>query len=152
MRKLQVNEFARCTIVLCALLLSGGSSRIYADTPGSHPSYLHAIEYLRQARALLQTHFTEPKHIQAVAAAIPRVDAAIVDLKNAAAMDAKNLAGVPPPNGNLDEKGRLHKSAELLQMAHQEVSKPESDPQARQLQARSLKDIDEASAIIQKVL
>jgi hypothetical protein len=152
MKKSQLSRIAKSSIVLCALLLSGGSTRIYADTPGVHPFYLHAIDYLRQARALLETHFNEPKHIQTVAEAVPKVDSAISDLKNASKLDDKHLSGVPPPDGSLDEKGRLHKAAELLRMAHQEAAKPESDPLAKPLQARGLRDIDEASAILQKVL
>ena len=152
MKKSQLSRIAKSSIVLCALLLATGSTRIYADAPGAHPAYLHAIDYLRQARSLLQIQFGVPAHAQAAAEAIPRINAAIAHLKDAAKLDEKNLAAVPPPDNNLDETGRFHKVAELLRMAHHDTSGPEADPYAKPLRDKAWQDMDQANAIIQKVL
>jgi hypothetical protein len=157
MKKSQVSIIAQCSIILCALLLSA-SPRLWAQAPpppgGTHPEYLHAIDHLRQARGILQVPYNEPLHKQAAAQAIPVLDHAIDHLKNAARLDGKSLAGVPPPDNHLDEKGKFHKVAELLQMAHHDLAGtgPESDPSARGPRDAALKDIDEANAIIQKVI
>jgi hypothetical protein len=158
MKKSQVRMIAQCSFIFCALLLLGASPRLWAQAPptqpGNHPMYLHAIDHLRQARDILQIPYNMPMHKQAAAEALPQVEHAIDHLKVAARIDDKSLADVPPPDNHLDEKGKFHKVAELLQMAHHDLAGtgPESDPQARPLRDQALRDIDQANAIIQKVI
>ncbi len=104
MRKLQVNLIAKYWIVLCALILAGGSTPIYAQMPGQHPGYLHAIRDLREARGLLQYNFTNPAHIQAASSLTREINAAIRDLKNASHIDEKDAQTVPP-NKDLPPEG-----------------------------------------------
>src|SRR5271170_5460601 len=130
MRKLKVNLIALCGIALCGLLLAGIATPTDAQTPGTHPGYLHAISDLRQAHDLLKSNFAAPAQAQAAAAAIPAVEAAIGDLIKASKVDNKNLAAVAPFDDKLPPVSRLHKAADLLKAAHREASGPESDPSA----------------------
>jgi hypothetical protein len=152
MKKSQLSRIAKSSIVLCALLLATGSTRIYADAPGAHPAYLHAIDYLRQARDLLNIPFSQPAYAKTAAEAKPKIEAAINELKEAARIDEKNLKELPPPDNSLKENARFHKVAELLQMAHHDSSGPEADPNAKPFRDKAWKDMDEANAVVQKVL
>jgi hypothetical protein len=152
MRKLQVNTTTRVWIALCGLMLAGGAIQTDAQTPGAHPGYLRSIRNLREARGLLQGNFTKPAHIQAAAAALPEINAAIGDLKNASNLDEKSLGEVPPPDNTMLPEGRFHKAADLLQRAHHDASGAESDPAAVPYQDGALRHIDAASAAVAKAL
>jgi hypothetical protein len=151
MRKLQMNVFARCWIVLCVLLLAGVSTHVDAQIPGPHPEYLHAIRNLRQARELLHTNFGEPKHIAAASAALPEINAAISDLKSASHIDEKNLEAVPPFK-SMPPEGRFHEVMSLLNSAHDDAKKPESDPVAKHFKDQALVHIDKARDAVTPVL
>ncbi len=146
-KKSQLSRIAKCLIVLSALLLTSGSRRIYADAPGAHPTYMHAIEYLRQARNVLDVHFSQSNLEKARQEAIPKIDAAITNLKDAAQLDEKKIKEIPPP-ANLDEKGRFHQAAQLLDMAKHNTEGAEADPHAKPLRDKAWKEIDEANAVI----
>ena len=120
------------------------ASSTWADTPGKHPAYLHAIQDLREARALLDHKFNAPAHIQAAAAALPEIDAAIRDLKNAARVDDKSLGDMPRPDPTFPDAGRFHKVDELLHSARHDLDEPESDPAALALQSRTHHHLDGA--------
>jgi len=152
MRKLKVDQIALCAIALCGLLLAGSTTQTDAQIPGPHPEYLHAIRDLRQAHGLLQHNFTQSKHVQAAAAALPEINGAISDLKSASKLDEKNLGDVPPPTTNIDPDGRFHMTADLLSRARHDVAGTESDPVALPYRDRALKHIDAASAAIAKAL
>ena len=64
----------------------------WADTPGHHPAYLHALADLRDARAHLEHATAEPVVPEEVHA-IDHIDKAIGEIKQAAIMDGKNIAG-----------------------------------------------------------
>jgi hypothetical protein len=147
MKKSQLNGIAKCTIVFCALLLMGGSTRMYADAPGPHPTYMHAIEYLRQARNVLDVHFSQSNLERARQEAMPKIDQAITNLKEAAQLDEKKVKEMPPP-ANLDEKGRFHQASQLLEMAKKNSEGAEADPHAKPLRDKAWKEIDEANAVI----
>jgi len=151
MRELKVSQVALWAIVLGGLLLAGNTTPTDAQTPGPHPAYLHALRDLREARSLLQANFGMPVHAQAAATAIPQIDAAIGDLKNASKLDEKSLGAVPPPK-SMPEEGRFHTVADLLKSAHHDVGFPESDPVALPYRDRALKHIDAASAAIAPAL
>jgi len=152
MRMLKTNLSIRCFVTVCALLLAAGTPNAKAEVPGPHPGYMHAIRNLRQARGFLETNFSNPGQAQAAGAAIHEIDAAIADLKQAAATNGANVGEVPPANGNLPPEGRFHQVAGLLHQARSDAGGQESDPVAVPAQGRALKHIDEASAIIAKVM
>jgi hypothetical protein len=147
MKKSQLSRIAKSSIVLCTLLLMGGSMRVYADAPGAHPTYMHAIEYLRQARNVLDVHFSQSNLERARQEAIPKIDQAITNLRDAAQLDEKKVNEIPPP-ANLDEKGRFHQAAQMLDMAKKNSEGPEADPHAKPLRDKAWKEIDEANAVI----
>lgn len=129
MSKSGKNRMAQWSFALCALLFTVTPARIYADVPGPHPGYLHAIRDLREARELLQTNWGNPRHAQAASAIIQEIDLAIGDLKHASRLDEKSLAAVPPSKGMAPE-GRFHKVQILLNESRTDISRPESDPVA----------------------
>jgi hypothetical protein len=151
MRKLQVNLIAKYWIVLCALILAGGSTPIYAQMPGQHPAYLHAIRDLREARALLQYNFTNPAHIQAASSLTREINAAIRDLKNASHIDEKDLQTVPP-NKDMPPEGRFHQIRDLLNTARSDAKGTETDPSAISSRDGGLHHIDEALSIVGGVI
>jgi hypothetical protein len=50
MKKTQLRTIARFSVILCALLLTANPTRVFAQTPGVHPGYEHAIRDLREAK------------------------------------------------------------------------------------------------------
>jgi hypothetical protein len=116
----------------------------YADLPGHHPAYLHALTDLRDARWMLEHRPGDLAVTIHETAAIAEIDRAIEEAKRAAAEDAKNLADRPHEDAHLDRPGRLHHAAELLRKAHGDVDQEEDNPQSRELKHRVLHHIDEA--------
>ena len=76
--------------------------------------------------------------------AIEEIDKAIGEIKKAAIDDGKNIDDHLPVDKKMDWTGRLHRSRELLDKAHQDVAHEEDDPATRGLQARVLDHIDKA--------
>jgi hypothetical protein len=151
MSKLQVKHVAQCCIALCALLLASGSNQITAQAPGQHPEYLHAIRDLREARELLRYNFTNPVHVQAAGAAIPKIDAAIGELKTASHLDEKNLEDIPHDKV-MPAEGRFHAVDALLKSAWDDTDRPESDPVARPYKEHAMQHVTEARTGIAKCL
>jgi hypothetical protein len=110
---------------------------------GRHPAYIHALSDLRYARALLQRPDGGALH-QQEKDAVHEIDKAIDEIKKASIDDGKDLNAHPPIDTGLNWGGRLHKALELLDKAHQDVSREEDDPYAQGLQQRSLDHIDKA--------
>ena len=148
MTKSQVNLIARSFMALFALLFAGMSTQAYAQTPGPHPAYLHALRDLREARDLLHSDFADARHKELGAAATQEVEKAIGDLKAASHLDEKNLGDTPPTKA-LSPEGRFHQIQALLSSAHNDIKQPESDPVARPYKDRALGHIDSALKIIQ---
>ena len=115
----------------------------WADTPGHHPAYLHALADLRDARAHLEHATAEPVVPEEVHA-IDHIDKAIGEIKHAAIMDGKNIQDHMPVDAHMVRDGRFHKALELLDKAKQDVSGEEDQPDTQGLQSRVLHHIDEA--------
>ena len=115
MRK-RVNRY---WVLLCviALGLSLGAKVSYADTPGKHPSYLHALSDLRHARAYLDKLAADDQIDNDSMRAIREIDAAIGEIKRAAIDDGKDLSDHPKIDTNLRRTDRFHKAIELLNKA-----------------------------------
>jgi hypothetical protein len=124
-------------VLFCAALT-------FADEPGRHPAYLHALTDLRHARAHLEnlapTHHMDKEEQHA----IDEIDKAIGEIKNAAIDDGKNLNDHPPIDAGMDRAGRFHRALELLDKAHNDIAREEDDPAVRGLRDRALHHIDEA--------
>jgi hypothetical protein len=123
-----------------ALLLSAPT---WADNPGKHPAYLHALSDLRDARAHLE-HASTDKVDREEGHAIAEIDKAINEIKRAAIMDGKDIQDHMPVDAHLEWRGRFHKAMELLDKAKQDVSGEEDQPDTRGLQLRVIHHIDEA--------
>jgi hypothetical protein len=115
----------------------------WADNPGRHPAYLHALSDLRDARAHLE-HLSSEKVNQEEEHAIDQIDKAIGEIKKAAIMDGKNIDDHKPVDAHLQRTGRYHKALELLDKAKQDVSGEEDQPDTQGLQARVIHHIEEA--------
>jgi hypothetical protein len=115
----------------------------WADNPGRHPAYLHALSDLRDARAHLE-HFSGDPVDHQEERAIAEIDRAIGEIKHAAIMDGKNIEDHVPVDAHMVRNGRFHKAMELLDRAKRDVSGEEDQPDTRGLQLRVMHHIDEA--------
>jgi len=124
----------------------------FADEPGRHPAYLHALTDLRHARAHLEnlaaTHHMDKEEEHA----INEIDKAIDEIKRAAIDDGKNLNDHPPVDAGMDRTGRFRRAQELLDKAHNDIAREEDDSSVRGLRDRALSHIDEAHHIVDKLI
>jgi hypothetical protein len=141
MRKL----IAAAAVALIAALPS------FADTPGRHPAYLHALSDLRDARAHLERFTNEPV-IAEEDHAIQHIDQAIGEIKKAAIMDGKNIQDHVPVDAHLAPRDRFVKALELLDKAQRDVSGEEDQPDTQGLQLRVIHHIDEARHSVKHAL
>jgi len=115
----------------------------WADNPGKHPFYLHALTDLRDARAHLE-HLSSDPVDHAEERAIKSIDEAIGELKKAAIDDGKNVHDHMPVDAHLKRTDRFHKAIELLDKAQQDCSHPEEQSDTKGLQERIIHHIEEA--------
>ncbi|MHC5726973.1 MAG: hypothetical protein ACYTXY_23115 [Nostoc sp.] len=125
-----------------SLLMTSGSA--YADLPGKHPYYLHALTDLRTARWLLEHRPGDAAVSGQEDVAIGQIDYTINDIKKASIDDGKDIHEHPNVDVPNNHPGRLHKAEEILKKVHSDVRREEDDPTARGLQHRSLVHIDAA--------
>jgi len=116
----------------------------HADLPGDRPAYRHALSNLHAARRSLQ-HRPGEIHVGINEdIAITDIDRAIGEVKKSAREDATNMDDSVGDDANLDRPGRLHHAVELLEKAHDDLNREESDPRAQALRRRALDHIDHA--------
>jgi len=115
----------------------------WADTPGKHPAYLHALSDLRDARAHLERLSSEPVD-QEEDHAIAHIDKAIGEIKHAAIDDGKDLHDHPVGDFPNERPGRLHTALDLLRKVHSDVAREEDDPMTKGLRNRAVRHIDAA--------
>ena len=115
----------------------------FADTPGKHPFYLHALADLRDARAHLE-HLSSDPVDHAEERAIKSIDEAIGELKHAAIDDGKDIKDHMPVDAHLKRTDRFHKAIELLNKAEQDCSHPEEQADTKGLKERIIHHIEEA--------
>jgi len=139
-----------CTLLMFVVAVCAVLS--FADEPGRHPAYLHALTDLRHARAHLEnlaaTHHMDKEEEHA----INEIDKAIDEIKRAAIDDGKNLNDHPPVDAGLDRTGRFRRAQELLDKAHNDIAREEDDSSVRGLRDRALHHIDEAHHIVDKLI
>lgn len=123
----------------------------WADNPGKHPAYLHALSDLRDARAQLE-HFSGDPVDNAEGHAIDHIDKAIGEIKHAAIMDGKNIQDHVPVDAHLARHDRFRKAMELLDKAQRDVSGEEDQPDTQGLQLRVIRHIEEARHSVQHAI
>lgn len=123
----------------------------WADSPGKHPAYLHALSDLRDARAHLEHLRTDAVDHQEERA-IASIDKAINEIKHAAIMDGKDTQDHAPVDAHLVRRDRFHKALELLDKAKRDVSGEEDQPDTMGLQLRVIHHIDEARHAVQHTI
>jgi hypothetical protein len=123
----------------------------WADNPGKHPAYLHALSDLRDARAHLE-HFSSDPVDHAEEHAIDHIDQAIGEIKHAAIMDGKNIQDHMLVDAHLARHDRFRKAMELLDKAQRDVSGEEDQPDTRGLQLRVIHHIEEARHSVQHAI
>jgi predicted metal-dependent hydrolase len=123
----------------------------WADTPGKHPAYLHALTDLRDARAHLE-HFSSDAVDHQEEHAIGEIDKAIGEIKHAAIMDGKDVRDHMPVDAHLVRRDRFHKAMELLEKAKRDVSGEEDQPDTQGLQLRVIHHIDEAERAVRHAI
>src|ERR1700679_3221605 len=124
----------------------------FADQPGRHPAYLHALTDLRHARAHLARETDSGRMDREEEHAINEIDKAIDEIKRASIDDGKNLNDHPPVDAHMDRAGRFHRAMELLDKAHNDIAREEDDPSVRGLRDRALHHIDEAHHIVDHLI
>jgi len=134
-------------LVVLALALGAQAT----PAPQRHPAYLHALSDLRFARAHLERPDGGELH-QQEKDAIKEIDKAIDEIKKASIDDGKDLADHPPVDARLPWGGRLHKALDLLDKAHNDISREEDDPAAQGLQQRALEHIDKAHRHVEEAI
>jgi hypothetical protein len=145
MRTSMRNLIAVAAVALIASLPS------FADTPGRHPAYLHALSDLRDARAHLE-HFTNEPVVVEEDHAIEHIDKAIGEIKQAAIMDGKNIQDHMPIDTHVGRHDRFVKALELLDKAQHDVSGEEDQPDTQGLQMRVIRHIEEARKSVRHAL
>jgi hypothetical protein len=145
MRSSVLRIIAATTIALFA------AAQTFADTPGRHPAYLHALTDLRDARAHLE-HFSSDPVDHEEEHAIENIDKAINEIKRAAIMDGKDIQDHMPVDAHLNRSGRFHRALELLDKAKRDVSGEEDQPDTQGLQLRVIHHIDEAHHSVQHAI
>jgi hypothetical protein len=139
-----------CAVI--AFLVALCATMTFADDPGRHPAYLHALTDLRHARAHLE-HETDSGHMDREEDhAIAEIDKAIAEIKHAAIDDGKNLNDHPPVDAHLGHAGRYHRALELLDQAHRDLAQEEDDGFAHGLRHRALEHIDGAHRIVEHLI
>jgi len=138
-------DCATFVVAVCATLT-------FADEPGAHPAYLHALTDLRHARAHLERMTPSDRMDREQERAIGEIDKAIAEIKHAAIDDGKNLNDHPPVDQHMDWGGRYHKTLELLDRAHHDIAEREDDGFAHGLRRRALEHIDEAHRIVDHLI
>lgn len=139
-----------CAVLVFLIAVCAALS--FADDPGAHPAYLHALSDLRAARAHLDKLSPSDHVDNEETHAIREIDAAINEIKKASIDDGKNLNDHPPVDAGLDKTGRYHRALQLLDKAHHDISEKESDEFAHGLKHRALEHIDSAHGVVDHLI
>src|SRR5579871_435386 len=140
----------RCAVVV--FLLALGSALSFANDPGKHPAYLHALSELRHARANLDRLTPSDRIDDEEQRAIAEIDRAIAEIKHASVDDGKDLNDHPPIDAHLGHRGRYHRALELLDKARNDIAREEDDSWARGLRNRAIEHIEGAHRIVDHLI
>jgi hypothetical protein len=137
MRKSSVKLFLSAAFALVFFATS-------AVAQGPHPAYLHALSDVRAARRLLDGLNNNPREHEFITLAIAEIDRTIVEIKQAAIDDGKNLNDAPPPEVGWGRGDRLSRAVSLLDKAYKDIDQHESDDYSRGLKHRALDHLQQA--------
>jgi tetratricopeptide (TPR) repeat protein len=124
----------------------------FADVPGDHPHYLHALSDLRMARAYLDKLTASEQQDVMELNAIEEINKAIKEIKMAAIDDGKDIMDHPAIDAALNKTDRFRKAMELLNKVHNDITKGEDNIFADGLQARAIGHIDAARDILKGII
>lgn len=130
--------------ILLVFLAALSPLSAWADLPGQHPYYLHALSDLRAARWLIEHRPGNPAVSNDESAAIAYIDATINEIKHAAINDGKDIDNHQPVDDQLDYQGRLRRADDLLRKVHSDIAREEDDPSTRGLRDRAVRHLDDA--------
>ena len=137
--------------LLLALAIALPAATSFADVPGAHPGYLHALSDLRYARALIENDSPAAvEHDQHWA--LHEIDEAIRVIKEAAIDDGKDLNVHPAVQPQWPVSGRYHRALEAIGNAHRDVADHEQNEFARGLRDRAIDHIDEAHRAVEHAI
>ena len=125
---------------------------VFADAPGNHPGYLHALSDLREARWLIEHRPGDRAVNGHEQLAIHKIDDGISDLKHAALVDNKDLADHPPVDVPLDRTGVLRQVLNLLRRAREDVNHEEDNPTAHAYKDGAIRHIEEATSNVKAAI
>ena len=128
-------------LALLTLLFSACASQ---PPPNKHPAYLHALSDLRTARWMLEHRPGDAAVSAHESEAIAEIDHAIAEINRAAIKDGKNVHDHPVADYPSDNRGRLHKAAELLRKVRADTFREEDNAAARGLRDRAIGHVDAA--------
>ncbi len=151
MDKHQIRKISSFGILTALLTMSIGHSIARADTPGSHPAYLHARSDLRKADRLLNAR-DERNVMRDTQAADYEIDAAIKEIDHAAILDHKDMNDNPQVDVSINRAGRLHQVLRLLGSAHQDLSQTENNRYAGGWRRRAEYHVDKATYFIKRAI
>jgi hypothetical protein len=134
------NQLALSVVAAAAALTSVSA---FADLPGKHPAYLHALTDLRTARWFLNHQPGDAKVYGDEDVGIQEIDAAIGEIKRAAIDDGKDLNDHPKVDVN-EHGSRLLKAIETLNKAKSDLAQEEDNPTIHELRHRAEEHIERA--------
>lgn len=137
-------KISRAVLTLVLLMPLGIMAQ---QMPGRHPGYLHALQDLRFARAVLERG-GEREGWGPVAAdqqrAVGEIERALEEIRRAAMEDGKNPNNHPPIDMRWEPRDRLRRASEALGRAREAINREEDNPEARAMRDRAFRHIDEA--------
>jgi hypothetical protein len=120
----------------------------FAETPGRHPGYDHALSDLRYARALLESGPQWGRVARDDERAVAEIDRAIQEVRHAAWEDGKNPNVHPAVDAHWLPNERLRRAQDVLSKARHDLDREEDNPSARGLRDRAWMHIDEAQRAV----
>ena len=138
--------------LLSILLISALPMLAHADSPGRHPSYLHALTFLREARWDLNHRPGDPNVSQQEQIAIQELDTIIHLTKKAARRDDKDVDDTPQWSEQNNHSGRLHRAEQLIDNAYAGITQPEDNPDDAFLRDQIVSHISRATQAIKQAI
>ena len=129
------------------------SRQAFADEPGRHPHYIHALSDLRAAQWQIDHRRPEDGEVREdEQVASDEVAIAIRAVAAAAYREGNDLSFQPPPDAPMAYDGRLHAAIDLLRAARNDLAMSEDDPVARGQQRSALLRVDAALHAAQRTV
>ena len=132
-------------LLFSAVILPAG---LWAQAPGRHPGYDHALSDLRYARALLEAGPQWGHVARDDERAVAEIDRAIQECRRATWEDGRNPNARPAVDAHWLPRERLRRAEDVLSKARHDLDHEEDNPGARGLRDRAWFHIDEAQRAV----